>query len=215
MRALAVDAPLAIEERQDVLDAIVEIVDVFAHDWEVVGAACCALFHASAGTVPLPVSAVLAAARRHERAHVAVLHAAARLLALHAATSHVNLPSVAEAMARWTTLHPREALLGHYVAHVMVRLGGLEPDHVRAFHSRAGCDALDVAIVTAAVASRVEALQVQGQPWQWFVLGRLYPRLRSDRAPPAGCSPGELLTSLVSSSPTLKCTNLRHSQKYM
>ena len=157
------------ESPSTILDAMV----AFPKSPLVVGACLCALAHIDGEIIDLPT--VLPIVKRLERTHVAVVRAAARLVSLHATVP----PTVAQAVARWITLYPRDPDICYYGSIALLAAAGREPADVRKDHGRCGVVALDCAVIVGAVAMRRVEVYHGPTPWNDFVLDHLFPRLRA------------------------------------
>lgn len=166
--------------RTQVMDAIVTAAKTFPRDAGVVGGCLCAITHASgfAMEVSVPVDTVVDMLKAHEF-NAMVVRAATRLLHCHVAHSYVELPRVAELTARWVKIHPNDHDVAYFTARIMIIAASLEPQEVRNHHGMVGEDALNVAIVTCAVAVGAIEVYIQGQAWNAYLLERIFPRLRA------------------------------------
>ena len=166
-------------DRTQTMDAIVTAAKTFPRDAGVVGGCLCALTHASgfAMEVSVPVGTVVDMVKAHEP-NAMVVRAALRLLHCHVESSHVDLPRVAEATARWVKMYPNDRDVGYFAARIMMVAASLEPEEVRNHHGMVGEDALNVAIVTCAVAVGAVEVHIHGQAWNAYILNSLFARLR-------------------------------------
>jgi alkylated DNA nucleotide flippase Atl1 len=156
------------------VDEIAEVLE--CKEARLVGAALCALAHL-VDDASLPLTRVLRAVRAHER-DALVVQAASRLLAEHMDSLERELPRVAEAAARWLRLHSQDGNVAFWAAHVLLYAASCEPRAVGALHGACGVDAVGVAVVQGAAATRRVEVHVRGRPWTAVVLESLFPRLR-------------------------------------
>ena len=94
------------------------------------------------------------------------------------AHSHVELPRVAEATARAVKMYPNDEDVVYYTGRIMIVAASLDPEEVRNHHGMVGEDALNVAIVTCAVAVGTIEVHIHGQAWNAYLLENIFPRLR-------------------------------------
>jgi hypothetical protein len=157
------------DDRRDTTDACLAAAKAFRVE-QVVFGALCVLVRTSA--LEVPVGEALTMVKPH-LSSVLVVRAALRLLLL----SDVE-PRVAEAAVKWMRMHPQDADVSYYGAHVLLKAAGKEPEDVKLEHGAFGRIRVDCAVIEGAVAtSRIE-VYVRGVAWNAYVLNRLYPRLR-------------------------------------
>lgn len=183
LRALAVlvAAPFATTaQRRAAVAAIAALHGSFGSDAHVCGAALCAMLHACAGEVAVPLADALELARAH-LGHVGVVRALLRLLCLHVASAPFlnGLPRMAHLVARLIAAHDCE-VVAHYGARVLLHVLSLGEGTLRAAYGASGYEDVRLACVAAAVAARHDGVVVLGGvPWRQHVLDTLAPRLRA------------------------------------
>lgn len=60
----------------------------------------------------------------------------------------------------------------------MVSAVGYEPSEIKKAHGEVGANSISISIIQATVAAKSPQLQVEGQPWNQYILNNLFSRLR-------------------------------------
>ena len=173
----------SVTERKGAVRAIMETLRSFPLHSGITAACVGALTHATFFCVEvcIDVAFVLKAVRRHESDPL-VAKAASRLLSFHIGSSErmEDLPSVANAAARWIQAHPADEDVAYHSSAILIQAVGMEPDEVKTELGDFGVEETSVAVVKGAVAVQVPfaELQVGGKAWNEHVLTEMYPRLR-------------------------------------
>eukprot|EP00966_Prymnesium_polylepis_P052881 1224822-Prymnesium_polylepis.1 len=167
-------------ERAAAVDAIVVAMKGIG-DAGMIAASLGALSHVSlmCTECALPIVTIAKLAKPHEN-NIMVVKAASRLLSDHICSPRKLewLPVVTEAAARYITLFPTDKDVCCWVAFILTEAAGVEPMEVKKEHGSIGEAAIQVAVVQGAVATQTMEVNVDGAPWNDFILQNLYPRLR-------------------------------------
>jgi hypothetical protein len=170
----------SIVEREAAVDAIVVAMKGFA-DAGMVAACIGALSHVSLMCTECapPMATVLKLTKPFEN-NLLVGKAASRLLSDHICSPRKVewLPVVTEAAARFIALFPTDKDVCCWGAFVLTEAAGVESVVLKKEHGSLGEAAIQVAVVQGAVATQTVEVNVDGAPWNAFILQNLYPRLR-------------------------------------
>ena len=125
---------------------------------------------------------VIAAGKRHHT-DAMVCQCVARFLYKHCISPRAMhmLPEVTDAASKMIAAFQQDEDIAYWCGVVLVRAASFDSDDVKRAHGKAGANAIDVSIVVGATATtlRVEGLLVEGEePWNTWVLSRMFPRLR-------------------------------------
>ena len=167
-------------ERAAAVDAIVAAMKSFG-DAGMVAASLGALSHVSlmCTECALPMTTILKLTKPFEN-NLLVVKAASRLLSDHICSPRklVELPVVTEAAARFIALFPTDKDVCCWAAFILTEAMGMEPVEVKKEHGSLGEASIQVAVIKGAVAVQTMEVNVDGAPWNAFILQNLYPRLR-------------------------------------
>lgn len=166
-------------QREEAVCAIKSLLKTFPRDVRIVAGSLCALSHVTGYSleVPIPVYTILEAVNHH-RSNLLIVQAVARLMKGHIQKSLDGLPLILNEASRWINQYPSDENLDHWVSHIMVSAVGYEPSEIKKAHGEVGANSISISIIQATVAAQSPQLQIEGQPWNQYILNNLFSRLR-------------------------------------
>ena len=145
-----------------------------------VGAALCAIVHASDKVKEVvPIAYLLESVRPHIH-DARVVSAACRLLFHYMISSPIptRVQYVAETVNEFVKHHPDHRDVGYYASYIVVKICSLEDVDVKRLHGESGLYDLMTRTIEIATNCVSGDLVVCGLSWQQFILTQIYPSLR-------------------------------------